>query len=159
VWGGAATLGEEASIGVDVGPEEYMWGRVRGLAATDERIYVVDPSVPIVRVYDFGGQHLMNVGRGGQGPAEFVNPEGIVVASDGKIFRWLERLQIEEAKAMFERENYTVTRVAADLDMDLRTLERKFLRVEGCLPTEYKRRIARLVAGTTQLPPQSTTGA
>ncbi len=38
VWGGTATLVEEASIGVDAGADEYMLGQVMGLYATDDEI-------------------------------------------------------------------------------------------------------------------------
>jgi hypothetical protein len=38
VWGGAATLVEEASIGVDVGAPEYMLAGPASVTADDERI-------------------------------------------------------------------------------------------------------------------------
>ena len=53
VWGGTARLVEEASIGVESGPQEYMLGRVRGLAASGDRIYVLDSTVPVIRVFDY----------------------------------------------------------------------------------------------------------
>ena len=36
VWGGVATLVEEASIGVETGADAYMFGGVTGVYATDE---------------------------------------------------------------------------------------------------------------------------
>ena len=42
VWGGTATLVEEASIGVDAGADEYMLGEVSGIAATPDNIFVID---------------------------------------------------------------------------------------------------------------------
>ncbi len=91
VWGGTATLVEEASIGVDVGDEPYMLGFVSGITATEDRIYVLDESPAKVRVYDMDGRHLMDVGREGQGPGELnqvgsigIHPGGkLLVRSDG----------------------------------------------------------------------------
>jgi len=44
VWGGTARLVEEASIGVESGPEEHMLGQITALYATDDEIYVLGPS-------------------------------------------------------------------------------------------------------------------
>ena len=85
VWGGTATLVEEASIGVENGAEEYLFGSVGGVWATEDRIYVVDPQVPVVRVYDFFGAHLFDIGRRGQGPGEYENPWGIATKPNGEI--------------------------------------------------------------------------
>ncbi len=52
VWGGTATLVEEASIGVEADADEYMFGLVNSVYATDDRIYVADVQIPAVRVYD-----------------------------------------------------------------------------------------------------------
>ena len=86
VWGGAAMLVEEISIGVDVGPDEYMFGNVEGVAVTGDRIFVLDRSVPVLRVYDLAGNHLLDMGRAGQGPGEFTNPYLLAVSQDGRVF-------------------------------------------------------------------------
>ncbi len=86
VWGGTARLVEEASIGVDLGADEYMFGSPRHLWATDEEIYVVDSQVPTVRVYDHDGTHLRDIGRRGQGPGEYLRPSGLVVDAQGRIY-------------------------------------------------------------------------
>lgn len=86
VWGGSARLTEEASIGVDQGSDEYMLGQVRGLAASDEAIYVLDSQLPAVRVYDLAGRHLVDLGREGQGPGEFTRPEDLAIGPDGKLY-------------------------------------------------------------------------
>ncbi len=65
---------EEASIGEEISEEQYLFGRVSAVAATDDRIYVLDAQVPVVRAYDHEGVHLLDIGRGGQGPAEFDRP-------------------------------------------------------------------------------------
>jgi hypothetical protein len=87
VWGGTATLIEEASIGVAVGPEEYMLVQVNALYATDDEIYVLDNGASKVRVYDLAGNHLRSFGREGQGPGEFGTfLFDVAVGPDGRIF-------------------------------------------------------------------------
>jgi hypothetical protein len=86
LWGGTATLVEEASIGVDVGAAEYMFGDVAGLAASNDRIYVIDRSVPAVRIYDYGGLYVGDLGRSGEGPGEYRSPVDIAVGHDGTVF-------------------------------------------------------------------------
>lgn len=85
-WGGPATLVEEMSIGVETGPTEYMLGGVGGLWVTDDEIYVIDSQVPAVRVYDWNGKHLRDIGGVGQGPGEYERPAGILVGPDGTIY-------------------------------------------------------------------------
>jgi len=87
VWGGTATLLEEASIGVDTGDDPYMLGRVRSVAASSDRIYVVDGQVPALRVYDWSGRYLRDLGREGEGPGEFRYPTGVGVDGAGRV--WL----------------------------------------------------------------------
>jgi len=87
VWGGTARLVEEASIGVDVGAEEYMLGEVSAMYATDDEIYLIDRSSSQVRVYDFDGNHLRSFGRGGQGPGEIGDfPFDITVDDEGRVY-------------------------------------------------------------------------
>ena len=87
VWGGTATLVEEASIGVELGPEEYMLGQITALYATDDEIYVLDNSASKVRVYDLEGNHLRSFGRKGQGPGELGRLAfEVAVGPDGRIF-------------------------------------------------------------------------
>jgi len=86
VWGAPARLEETLSIGVDSGEEPYMFGQLRGVAALDGRIYVLDGSVPAVRVYDDSGRHLMDIGAEGDGPGEFRRPDALLVAEDGRVF-------------------------------------------------------------------------
>ena len=86
VWGGTARLVEEASIGVDVGAEEYMLGGISAVHATDDRIYVVDAQVPAVRIYDYEGRFIGNLGGAGQGPGEYLDPGALTGAPDGRLF-------------------------------------------------------------------------
>ena len=85
VWGGTARLVEEASIGVEAGADEYMFGQITGLAADDRHIYVLETRPPVVRVYGLDGTHIRNIGRRGQGPGEFAFPESIVAMPDGRL--------------------------------------------------------------------------
>jgi hypothetical protein len=86
VWGGTATLVEEASIGVDEGAEEYMLGRVNGIWASDENIFVLEAQLPAVRVYDYGGTYVRQIGRGGEGPGEYASPMFLGGDDQGRIF-------------------------------------------------------------------------
>lgn len=86
VWGGSATLVEEASIGVEAGATEYMLGSVGGVYATDEHIVVVDRQVPAVRVYDLDGNHIRDLGQEGQGPGEYTYPSLVVGDAAGRVF-------------------------------------------------------------------------
>ena len=86
VWGGTAQLIEEASIGVEAGADEYMFGSVRGVFASVDHIYVVDRQVPVVRMYTWMGEHVRDIGREGQGPGEYRNP-GIIRGDEaGRVF-------------------------------------------------------------------------
>jgi len=79
-------LVEEASIGVDTGPPEYMLGGVGGMWITDDEIYLIDRQVPIVRVYDWSGAHLRDIGGAGQGPGEYERPGNVLVGADGRVY-------------------------------------------------------------------------
>jgi len=90
VWGGAATLVEELSIGVEIGEDPYMLGNVSGIAVRNGQIYILDSAEPAVRVYDERGTHLRDIGRGGQGPGEFgtgfSGPVGIAFDDAGNLY-------------------------------------------------------------------------
>lgn len=86
VWGGNARLVEDLSIGVETGDEAYMFGRITGIYATDDEIFVVDEQVPVVRVFDMEGRHVRDLGAAGQGPGEFERPRFVTGAPDGRIF-------------------------------------------------------------------------
>ena len=85
VWGGRASLVEELSIGVESGPDEYMFGEIAGIYATDDEIYVIDGQKPAVRVYDFEGRHLRDLGGAGEGPGEYRRPTYVTGTEDGTI--------------------------------------------------------------------------
>jgi len=83
VWGGRAELVETVSIGVAQGPEYYLFGDVRGIAADAERIYVLDWQISTIRVFDHNGDFVRNIGRQGSGPGEFRDPVAIGVHEAG----------------------------------------------------------------------------
>ncbi len=85
VWGGAATLVEELSIGVDQGAPHEMLGPARGVWDSGNRIVYPDLSVPVVRVYDGAGNYVGDVGRSGQGPGEYQYPFSAAILTDGRI--------------------------------------------------------------------------
>jgi len=86
VWGGVATLVEEASIGVDLGDDPYMLGSVRAVAVHNSEIYILDQQIPTIRVYDLAGKHLRDVGSSGEGPGEFRRPDSLVIGPDGSLY-------------------------------------------------------------------------
>ncbi len=86
VWGGSATLVEEASIGVESGEDVYMLGSVRAIVEDAGEIFVLDRQVPVVRVYDANGLHLRDLGAEGSGPGELQRPESMVSGADGRLF-------------------------------------------------------------------------
>jgi hypothetical protein len=88
VWDGPASLVEEASIGVESGADEHMLDTVFFVYATEERIYVPQPRIPIVRTYDHTGRFLGNLGRRGQGPGEHTDPRAAAAVAGGRAYVW-----------------------------------------------------------------------
>lgn len=88
VWAGTGTLVEEASIGVEVGADEYMLGAVYAVHGSDDHIYIIDGQLNVVRRYDRNGVFVDQIGRIGQGPGEYTEPRVIEVGPDGRIFVW-----------------------------------------------------------------------
>jgi hypothetical protein len=87
VWDGSAQLIEEASIGEADGEEAYLLGDIGSLAAHRERIFALDRQIPAVRVYDFNGEWIRNIGREGSGPGELRSPTSVRISPvDSRIF-------------------------------------------------------------------------
>lgn len=86
-WEGKAQLLQEVVIGVGRESDEYYLGRPVGIAAYGDHIYILDNQVPILRMYDFQGNHVRDIGRIGQGPGEYQIPWALGISSaDGTIF-------------------------------------------------------------------------
>ncbi len=87
VWRDTARLVPEVSIGMLTGPDEYIFGQIVSLArAEDGTIYVMDRQVPALRAYNPDGSYQMTLGRGGEGPGEYKQPDGgLNVLSDGRV--------------------------------------------------------------------------
>jgi len=84
-----ASLIESASIGQMDGPDHQILVQISGVTADldRERIFIVDYRIPILRMYDFEGQFIKNIGREGAGPGEYRGPIGVAVHPlDGTIF-------------------------------------------------------------------------
>ena len=79
VWGGPATLVEEACIGPDIDDDRDLLGEVTGIAVRGDSILILDRTIHAVRVYDREGNHLADIGRRGQGPGELSMPAGVAI--------------------------------------------------------------------------------
>ena len=85
VWGGRGRLVEELSIGVETGAKEYMFDQGTFVYADERRIYVSQPSVPVIHMYDLEGTYQSDLGRPGQGPGEYEEPV-YVTSSEERVF-------------------------------------------------------------------------
>jgi hypothetical protein len=82
-WGNNVAITREVRIGSVDGAEEYTFGQVAAVAASpDGTVYVLDASIPIVRVFDRAGRYVRSLGRRGQGPGEFTRPETVLATQD-----------------------------------------------------------------------------
>lgn len=87
-WGAPRRLVPELRIGEMEGAEEYLLGDLGSLAVDEEgRIYAFDGQVPALRVYDAQGGFVRTLGREGEGPGEYKQPDpnGLAVLPDGRI--------------------------------------------------------------------------
>ena len=80
------TLTQTLEIGVEDGPESYLFGLIADIAVgSDGIVAVLDSQVPIVRLYDPSGVFLRNIGREGDGPGEYRNPVSVLLAEGGRV--------------------------------------------------------------------------
>ena len=86
-WQSAPVAEVAVRIGMDEGPEEYLFGDITSVAAdTDGRIYVADRVGSTIRVYGRDGGFLRQVGREGQGPGEYQWPADLTFGPDGRLY-------------------------------------------------------------------------
>jgi len=80
---------QDLRIGQIDGNEEYVFGVINRIAVgADDRIYVSDRQVPIIRMYDPEGNFLGNVGREGRGPGEYLEISGMKTFNNGVLAIW-----------------------------------------------------------------------
>jgi len=86
IWRDTVALVRELSIGVLDGEDAYLLGAVGGLDVdSGGHMYVVDRQAKNVRVFSAEGVHIRTIGRGGEGPGEFLRPDCVRATSDGRI--------------------------------------------------------------------------
>ncbi len=98
LWGGKVDLVEELRIGKIDGPDEYVLAQPQVVTADGHGdIFVFDRSEPVIRHYDSDGQHIRDIGRGGEGPGEYRDVRAMHVFEDGRLLIW----DISNARATF----------------------------------------------------------
>lgn len=94
--GGPSTVPDETETWVtepefrigDALEGDALFSRIPYLRATqDGRIFVLEPYIGAVSVWDREGRPVLSIGRPGQGPGEFVFPHRVHVGSDGFFVR------------------------------------------------------------------------
>lgn len=76
-----------AEIGVIEGPEQFVFGRIVGVAADPAgHVYVLDEQTSDLRVYSPSGDFLKVVAREGDGPGEIRRPFGLNFAADDRLY-------------------------------------------------------------------------
>jgi hypothetical protein len=86
---GVAELARDLAIGVADGDDHYMIGGIDDIAVAPNGVmYVLDRSVPALRVYDAKGKFVKTIGRNGSGPGEFRSAAAIAVARNGNVLLW-----------------------------------------------------------------------
>ena len=89
VHAGVADLKRDLAVGILDGDQNYMIGAIDDIAvAPNGTMYVLDRSVPAVRVYDAGGKFVQTIGRRGSGPGEFRYASAIALAKNGNLLLW-----------------------------------------------------------------------
>jgi hypothetical protein len=82
-WG----MRELLRLGSIDGVNETGFARVVGVDIDDSgNVYVLDSQHGEIRVFAADGKYLRTIGRRGSGPGEFRNPDGLVIAADGRLW-------------------------------------------------------------------------
>ncbi|WP_420636093.1 6-bladed beta-propeller [Candidatus Palauibacter sp.] len=86
VWGAAARLVPQLSIGEVEGPEELLFGAIGSIAVDDDgRVYVLDRQALNVRGFDADGAHIETLGGPGEGPGELSTTGSLAVLPGGRV--------------------------------------------------------------------------
>jgi hypothetical protein len=97
IWGKQAKLRIRSVIGDD-DTEEGMLVSVVAVAVDEsrDRLFVADNRTPSVKAFDLNGSFLMQIGRSGEGPGEYLQPTGLAYddEQDGLLVRDLSRSRI-----------------------------------------------------------------
>jgi hypothetical protein len=80
----AATV--TVAIGELDGPDEYVFGRVSGVAGDASRVFISDHQADIIRAYDTSGTFLFTIARRGQGPGEVRRPCCLALDRQGRLW-------------------------------------------------------------------------
>jgi hypothetical protein len=79
-------LQEELCLGDSEGKDEYMFIQLWYLAVDDnENIYAMDQGASHIKVFDKEGNFMRHIGRKGEGPGEFQNPNRIFITDGGHL--------------------------------------------------------------------------
>lgn len=78
---------EDLRIGAVEGADPVVFADIRGLLVDPEaNLYVLEAQAREIRVFDGDGRHLRSFGRAGEGPGEFVGPNGMDWGPEGRIW-------------------------------------------------------------------------
>ncbi|MEX0893985.1 MAG: hypothetical protein WEB88_17585 [Gemmatimonadota bacterium] len=138
-------LVEDLRIGSADGQGPDVFGRVgSALLDTMGRLWVMDPTIPEMRVFDIDGTYVRTVGRRGSGPGELSNGGNVFRGPDGEI--WAEDTR-ERRWERFDTAGNVVGRTGINSNLgngarrwtpDGRLLEIQLLREPGAAPGEER---------------------
>ena len=76
----------ELALGQLDGSDEYVLGRVSGVAGRDQRIYIADHQTDVIRANDWNGVFLFTVATRGAGPGEVRGPCCLALGPRGRLW-------------------------------------------------------------------------
>ena len=110
-----------ATIGVEDGPDHFMFGEIAGAAGTAlGRIVAADRKTWDVRLFDAQGRFLQYLGRRGQGPGEFRAPHTIWVTPADEI--WVADMQRRLTVFAPSPDGYKLHRTIPTSEIGIRSL-------------------------------------
>jgi hypothetical protein len=87
IWHRLSRAREVVTIGILEGEQSDMIGEVKDIAVGESGvIYILDSRNNEVKVFNKDGIYLTSFGGPGEGPEEFMEPQGIEISDDGVIF-------------------------------------------------------------------------